>query len=312
MGSTSPTDWSAAVTRAALLVSPNSGGGAAARIAGTTAALLRESVDVLDLLVPTSTAEAAAMAERVVGANVDALVVLGGDGAAHVALQACAGTPTALAVIPAGTGNDLARALGSRSAADLVPALRSGERRRVDLGRVRGGRWFATVLCAGFDSAVNARANRMRWPAGPRRYDLALLAELLGPRPGRLLLGTPKGEIGVNALLVAVGNTGSYGGGVPVCPGADPEDGLFDVTVVEAVSRRTLLRVLPTLRTGDHTAHPAVHTFRASSIRLAGPAWTAYADGERQRALPVTATCVPGALSTIPSVLTDSSIPART
>src|SRR5262245_46022193 len=97
--------------------------------------------------------------------GLDVLVVLGGGGSAHQGVQFCAGTDVALGVIPAGTGNDLVRALGapleSLAAADaLVSALRSGARRTIDLGRVgSSAEWFATVLCAGFDSAVNERVN---------------------------------------------------------------------------------------------------------------------------------------------------------
>ena len=167
---------------AALLVSPAAGRGVAARIAGTVAQRLRGAVDRLDTLVAGSAAGSAAMARDAVAAGVDVLVVLGGDGLAHTAVQACAGSPTALAVIPAGTGNDLARALAAPAdplAATLLTAdaLRTGHTRAIDLGRVSGGSWFATVLCAGFDSAVERtgqhaalaqRSTPLR-PGDPRR-----------------------------------------------------------------------------------------------------------------------------------------------
>ncbi|MFI9812210.1 diacylglycerol/lipid kinase family protein [Saccharothrix variisporea] len=287
------------MTRAALLVCPASGKGRAARMAGTVAARLRTAVDSLDLHVASSAEGTLALARRAVDDGVDVLVVLGGDGGAHLGVQACAGTSTALAVVPAGTGNDLATALGTLSVDDVVGALCDGARRSLDLGRVGNGTWFATVLCAGFDSAVNERANAMRWPAGPRRYDLAILAELAGLRPERLVVETEGGTLELDALLVAIGNTTSYGGGIPVCPDADPADGLFDVTVVSAAPRRTLLRMLPTLRTGRHVDHPAVRTLRASAVRLAGPGWVGYADGERVHGLPLEVSCRPGALTAV-------------
>ena len=286
-------------TRAALLVCPASGRGRAARVAGTVAARLRTAVDHLDLHVASSAEGTAEAARRAVADGADVLVVLGGDGGAHLAVQACAGTSTALAVVPAGTGNDLATALGTTSADEVVDALRAGSRRSLDLGRVRGGPWFATVLCAGFDSAVNERANAMRWPAGPRRYDVAILAELAALRAEHLVVETEDGVVELDALLVAVGNTTSYGGGIPVCPGASTSDGLFDLTVVGAAPRRTLLRMLPTLRTGRHVDHPEVRTFRARSVRLSGPSWVAYADGERLREVPLDVECVPGALTAV-------------
>ncbi|HUQ56609.1 MAG TPA: diacylglycerol kinase family protein [Lentzea sp.] len=265
-------------------------------MAGSTAAALRPHVSSLTQLVAHDAEGTLAMARAAVADGVDLLVVLGGDGAAHLGVQACAGTSTALGVVPAGTGNDLAAAIGSRSVEDVV----HGTRRALDLGRLSTGQWFATVLCAGFDSAVNERANAMRWPAGPRRYDLAIVAELASLKSAPLLVTTESDTFSLDATLVAVGNTPNYGGGIPVCPAADASDGLFDVTVVEGGSRSMMVRMLPTLRTGEHTGHPAVRTFRAREVSLSGGnGWVAYADGERQEALPVSVRTVPGALTVV-------------
>lgn len=237
--------------------------------------------------------------------GLDVLVVLGGDGSAHQGVQFCAGTDVALGVIPAGTGNDLARALGSPmetlAAADaMVVALREGRRRRIDLGRVGEGEWFATVLCAGFDSAVNERANRMRWPHGQRRYDLATVLQLVALKASPLVVRTPEGTVELDATLVAVGNTRFYGSGIPVCPDADPTDGLLDVTVMGKVTRRHLLRIFPTLRGGGHVNDPAVTTLRATEVHLGeANGWIAYADGDRIQPLPVDLSCVPGALTVV-------------
>lgn len=290
---------------AALLVSPAAGSGMAARVAGRVAATLRESVDRLDTLVAETAAGTAVLAKRAVDGGADVVVALGGDGMAHLAVQACAGSATALAVIPAGTGNDLARALAVppeplTAAAATGVALRAGRVRPLDLGRVSGGSWFATVLCAGFDSAVNERANKLRWPRGPRRYDVAILAELTKMRPYPLLVETDTDTVRLDATMVSLGNLPYYGGGIPICPDARPDDGLLDITVVGATSRRDLVTILPRLRTGKHLEHPAVATLRARSVHLSGEnRWVAYADGERQARLPLTVRCVPAALSMI-------------
>lgn len=231
-----------------------------------------------------------------------ALIAVGGDGMASVALQAVAGTDTPLGVVAVGTGNDFARAAGlpvrqPAEAGRLIgEALKAGNGRTIDLGRV-GEKWFGSVLASGFDSRVNDRGNRMRWPAGRLKYDLAILAELAAfrPIPYRLTLdGDEPREI--EATLVAVGNGPSYGGGMRICHGAEMDDGLFDVTVVGDCSRATLLRVFPRVYKGTHLSHPAVTTFRARSVRLEAPDVTAYADGEPLGTLPLSARLVPRAV----------------
>lgn len=289
--------------RAALVVCPASGLGTAGRVAGSVAARLRESVDRLEQLVPESPEDTDATLRKLVDSGVDAVFVLGGDGAAHAAVQACAQSETALAIIPAGTGNDLARALGlPRDPVEAAAIVAGGVRwrQRMDLGQVAGGAWFATVLCAGFDSAVNERVNRMRWPRGPRRYDVAIVAELAALKPSRLVVRADDETVELDAISVAVGNTAYYGGGIPVCPAADPDDGLLDVTIVGKASRTDLIKILPSLRSGSHVDHPAVTTLRARQVAISSAAdWIGYADGERIRPLPLEINCVPGALNII-------------
>ena len=291
--------------RATLLVNPHAGRGAAARVAGSVASALRAAVPDL---VATVTADAAAtsrLAAQAVQRGDDVLAVLGGDGTVHLAAQAVAGTATALAVVPCGSGNDLAGALGLptdavAAAEHVAGVLRSGRRRRIDVGRLAGGACFITVLCTGFDASVSARANAMRWPAGPRRYDLAVLAELaaLAPRPVQVQVGARSVEL--EAILVAVGNGPCYGGGLRICPDATLSDGMLDVTAIAAVSRRRLLRVFPSVRAGAHVHEPEVTVLRADTVRIDGdPGWPVYADGEPQGTLPVTVRCEPGALTVV-------------
>lgn len=290
--------------RSVLLINPAAGGGLATKVVRSVAGHLRQVSDVRAVLARDAAGTTRAAAEAV-AADVDVLVVLGGDGAAHLAVQACAGTRTALAVVPTGTGNDLARALGMpfepvAAARAVAAAMAEQAPRRIDLGKIAGGGWFSTVLCAGFDSMVNARVNRMRWPRGKRRYDLAVLRGLVDLRAMPLRVETEAGVREFEATWVAVGNTAWYGGGIPICPGSDPGDGRFDVTVVGDISRRDLLRMFPTMRTGRHIDHPSVRTFRARSVRLGGQnGWSAYADGEHQARLPLSVRCESGALQVV-------------
>ncbi|GIJ23696.1 diacylglycerol kinase [Micromonospora lutea] len=248
-------------------------------------------------------AEAACRAAVAEGAG--ALVAVGGDGTVHRAMQAVAGTSVPFGPVPAGTGNDFAVETGfpadPRAAVDVIAtALREGRTRPVDLARMTGAdgtvRWYGAVLAAGFDAIVNERANRMRWPRGPRRYDLAILVELARLRPRRYTLTLDGERVEVDSVLVAVGNGPSYGGGMRICPDADPTDGLLDVVVGGRFDRRTLIRVKPRIYAGTHVAHPLVRTYRARTVTLAAQGITTYADGERSLTLPLTITAVPQAL----------------
>jgi diacylglycerol kinase (ATP) len=292
--------------RAAMVVHPASGLGRAGRVANTVADKLRTVVDDLVTVAANTVEDSHRLMHEARDAGLDLLVVVGGDGSAHQGVQFCADTGVTLAVVPAGTGNDLARTLagGPEDPLDatdkLVRAIEDGATTTIDLGRVDGGPWFAGVLCAGFDSAVNERANRMRWPSGPRRYDLAILAELAKLRAGRLTVETDGERTELDATQVAVGNIPFYGGGIPICPAADPADGRFDVTLVRKASRFDLVKMLPGLRTGNHVNHPMVTTSRATKVRLGeANGWVAYADGERIGPLPVEVTCVPNALKVV-------------
>nr|WP_034594844.1 diacylglycerol kinase family protein [Hamadaea tsunoensis] len=293
--------------RIAVLVNPSAGRGRQAGAIDGVLAALGPGAERLTARTPEEARQACAAA---VADGADALVAVGGDGTMNLALQAVAGTGVALGIVPAGTGNDVAACLGLP--ADPVAAARAiatGRTRAVDLARIEaaaGVRWSAGVTGLGFDTLVNDLANRMRFPRGPRRYDLAILLELarLRARPYRITIdggtgdGTGEGEtLEFEGVLAAVGNTARYGGGMRICPAADPHDGLLDLVYAVRVSRLTLMRIKPRVYAGTHVEHPAVHSRRGRTITVESPGITAYADGEPAFALPVTITAVPGALT---------------
>ncbi|TFI26917.1 diacylglycerol kinase [Streptomyces sp. 4R-3d] len=285
-----------------LFVNPTAGRGRGARAAQPAARALRDAGYSVRTVLGSDADDALRRAREAVAAGTGALIAVGGDGLVSLALRAVAGTDTPLGVVAVGTGNDFGRALGlpvrdpaaaGRIAAD---ALKNHTIRKLDLGRV-GGRWFGTVLASGFDSRVNDRGNRMRWPTGRFKYDLAMVAELAAFRPVPYRVTLDDGaEREIEATLVAVGNGPSYGGGMRICADAVMDDGLFDVTVVGECSRATLLKVFPRVYRGTHLSHPVVTVHRTSKITLAARGLTGYADGEPLGPLPLTAQCVPGAV----------------
>jgi diacylglycerol kinase (ATP) len=281
----------------ALLVNPTSGKGRGARLAGPIADRLRESGAHVDTVLGRDADEAFDRVRDRVARGVDAVVAVGGDGLVNMALQVVAGTDIPLGVVPAGTGNDIARALDLDVAdpASVAEVLVSGQVREVDLGRA-SGRWFGGVLGSGFDSMVNERANRMSWPRGRARYNVAIVAELRTFKPIAYTLELDGEPWQTEAMLVAIGNGPSYGGGMRVCPDARLDDGLLDVTVLGPISKPEFLKVFPTVYKGTHVTHPAVTVRRASLVQLAASGVTAYADGERVAVLPLTIEAVPRAL----------------
>ncbi|WP_372503619.1 MULTISPECIES: diacylglycerol kinase [Mycolicibacterium] len=262
----------------------------------------QRGVDVCEI-VGTDAAHARRLVDEALAAGTDALVVAGGDGVISLALQALALGDVPLGIVPAGTGNDHARAFGvptgdPEAAADIVV---DGRTETIDLGRIddAGGaaKWFGTVMAAGFDSLVSDRTNRMRWPHGRMRYNVAMVAELSRLRLLPFRLTFDDGEETVTDLtLAAFGNTRSYGGGMLICPDADHTDGLLDITMVHSASRTKLIRLFPTVFKGTHVGLAEVTTARARRVHVDSPGINAYADGDYACPLPVTVSAVPRAL----------------
>ena len=281
------------ISDAALLINPKAGRGRGLRVGVLAARELRRQGVTVDVLIGSSAAESARLARAAVEGGCGALVVCGGDGIVHAALQVLAGTPVPLGIIPAGSGNDFARALGL-PLGDLVEAVAgvvAGRSMPIDLGSI-GDRWFGTVLAAGFDSRVNDRMNRMQWPRGRTRYHVAIVRELASFRPIPFVLEMDGVRREIEGMLVAVGNGSTYGGGMRICPDAALTGGLLDVTVVTTISRLKLARLFPSVYSGRHVLRPEVLTFRCETVTVSAADVAGYADGEFVAHLPVTCTAV--------------------
>ena len=281
----------------ALLTNPTSGKGRGGRISATVAARLRDAGLAVRELVGRDADEALDLARATVVEGVGTLAVVGGDGMVHLAVQALAGSQTRLGLVPAGTGNDVARYLDlpRKDVLAATDVLIGGKERTIDLARV-GSKYFVTVLAAGFDAKVNERANQMTWPRGQMRYNLATIAELRTFEPIPYVLDLDGEEHRFEAMMVAVGNGPSFGGGLRITEGALLDDGLLDVVVIRPMSKTALVRTYPKLFKGTHVHHPEYRHYPARTVTIAAPGVVAYADGERIGALPLTVEVVPHAL----------------
>lgn len=243
----------------------------------------------------------AVRARRAMHAVADAQTVIacGGDGTVHLALQYALAQRIALGIVPAGSGDDAARAiglphgrrhrdvrraiahcvssLGTHSAVDVIWANTADGTREAYLG----------VLGAGFDSIVNARANTLRFPPGTAKYVRAMLAELGRFRPIDYRLELDDEVLAVRGMLIAVGNGSTYGGGMRVCPGADVRDGKAEILIVGELPKLQFLRLFPKVFSGAHVNHPVTTVRTSRALTLHAPGQTAWADGEYLGTMPV-------------------------
>ncbi|MSO16416.1 MAG: hypothetical protein EXQ65_01485 [Candidatus Planktophila sp.] len=230
----------------------------------------------------------------------EGVISIGGDGLAHLVLQLVVPRAIPFAVIPAGTGNDIVRALGwsLEVSTRYLDHVTGNPATPIDLGNA-DSEWFAAILSTGFDSVVNEKANAILWPRGPQRYNVAIALELPRFAPIEYEITTDTRTFTTKAMLIAIGNGRSYGGGMLVCPHAKLNDGLFDVMILKPVSKLEFIKVFPKVFSGSHITHPAVEIFRTKKIELNADA-IAYADGERIGPAPVSAECIAGAGLTWP------------
>lgn len=224
------------------------------------------------------------------------VIAVGGDGLLHIILQRVTPAQVPFTIIPAGTGNDFVRTLGwSLDSFDAqLSAVTTTEPSSIDLGLV-DGEWFGAILSTGFDSVVNEKANTLKWPKGPMKYNAAIAMELPRFKPRHYEITLDDRTISTEAMLIAVSNGRSYGGGMLVCPNANISDGLFDVMILHPVSKVEFIKVFPKVFAGTHTSHPAVEIVRSRCVTIESKA-VAYADGERIGQLPVSAECIPNAI----------------
>jgi diacylglycerol kinase (ATP) len=228
------------------------------------------------------------------------LVACGGDGLVSEVAGVAADTGRRLAIVPTGAGNDFARTLGYdlKRPLDALGVLRDGRDVTVDLGRVNG-RWYTCVTASGFDAEANRWANTVRRLSGTALYVAAVLRTLAVYRPYPFRVTVDDETFETRAWLVAVGNGGTYAGGMRIAPAARLDDGLLDVTVVGPLSRPDFLWSFPRVFRGTHVSHPRVTTHRGARVSveaLDSAPMDVYADGELVGPLPAAMESVPDAL----------------
>lgn len=281
----------------AVIGNRNAGGGRGAAALPLLLDALRRAGHGITLIDEPSPEQATAAIDAVTAA--DAIIACGGDGTVHFTLQNALRLDIPMGIVPAGSGDDAARAIGlphGRRRHDLHRAVRHtvdhiGTSRAVDViwaEAADGTREaFLGVLGAGFDSRVNARANELRFPPGTAKYVRAMIQEIGSFRPIAYRLEFEDETIEVAGMLIAIGNGSTYGGGMKVCPGADVHDGVAEVLIVTELPKLAFLRLFPRVFSGKHVLHPATRVLNAREFVMHAPGQIAYADGERIGPAPV-------------------------
>ena len=284
----------------ALVINPVSGHGKGTTIGTYVAGYLNQHKIVFTIVTGNSSIAMGDHLRTFIEKNPDCegVIAVGGDGLMHIILQIAVPHQIPFTIIPAGTGNDFVRTLGwSLENVDAqLSRVTTSQPSSIDLGLV-DGEWFGAILSTGFDSIVNEKANTMQWPKGPMKYNAAIAMELPRFKPRHYEITLDDRTISTEAMLIAVSNGKSYGGGMLVCPSAQITDGYFDVMVLHPISKIEFIKVFPQVFAGTHVSHPAVEIVRSKSVRIESAA-IAYADGERIGQLPVAAECIHDAVQT--------------
>jgi diacylglycerol kinase (ATP) len=246
------------------------------------------ALPALDVRLSPDTRDMEEQARQAASEGRERILVAGGDGSLHYAARGLAGTDCALGVIPTGTGNDLARALGIElDPLKAVERALTAKPRRIDLGRVNE-QLYIGVVGVGFDGEVNKFVNAMSgWLGGPLAYPYALLRTLWRFKAPLLRVEHEDGTFEGRAMLAVLANSPCFGGGMRIAPDAALDDGLLDLVIVEEVPRLLLLALFPRVYRGSHIRHPRVHSQRVRRATLsADRPLTLFADGESLMPLP--------------------------
>ncbi|MEV8595985.1 YegS/Rv2252/BmrU family lipid kinase [Streptomyces sp. NPDC052013] len=283
------------------VVNPTAGGSTGAAALLALARLLREAGAELLTEYSRSLAHAQELA-RAAGERGRVVLAVGGDGIAGGIGGALSGTGAVLGLVPAGRGNDFARALGLPGDPEsLARVLLENEPRLVDTIEVTSAVHDRTVVLgsvyAGVDALANRHANRSTLLKGSASYYAGGLRAVTTWRAARYTVTVDGEEHPHTGYTVVAANSGYYGSGRIIAPDARVDDGLLDVVMIQDAPRHLFFTLMNELRTGAHVHRPQVTILRGREIRIAADREVPYgADGEVEAVLPVTARVLPGAL----------------
>lgn len=281
-----------------VICNPTAGNGRGKKIGEKIRIKLQEKGIDHRMLWTEKPGHASVLAKEVSTANAETVLSIGGDGTTSEVARGLIGSDTALGIIPAGTGNDFIKTIGSPSEPEAALEFILGSApKKTDAGEING-RMFLNEIGTGFDVSVLDYAEKAK------RYVRGLMPYLHGvvqtlfrfqsiPITYSIEGGAP---VTKDAFVVAVANGGIIGGGIPIAPDAKAEDGLLDVVLVEKIKKRDLLSRLSGLMQGKILSFPETTFVRASSVMFSAPNMRVNIDGEIVPENQAAARILPGAL----------------
>jgi diacylglycerol kinase (ATP) len=287
-----------------VIANPSAGRGKAGRLIGSVGRRLHEAGIDHEVRISSSAEDLERRAREAAEEGTKVVAALGGDGSVGLAANGLLGTGAALAILPSGTADDFASSIGIRKLDAAVRAIADANIVPIDVVRVTAGattRHYVALAGCGFDSEVNEAANAMRIKlGGTGTYVAALVKTLSRFTPAAFRIELDDEVVEGPHMLVVVGNSISYGGGMKVTPDASIVDGVLDVCLLRAMSKTAFVRAFPRVFRGTHVSHPAVRMARARRVKVeADRRVMVYADGERVGPAPAVFEVLPGALPMI-------------
>ncbi len=225
--------------------------------------------------------DATRIAKEAITEEYDIVVSVGGDGTVNEIIQGIVNSDIKLGIIPAGSGNDLARSIGiPKDIHSALSLILESNVRKVDVGRANG-KYFINVAGIGFDVEVLKQLESIRkYFSGTLAYVLSVLKTLISYKFMNVILILDDQQIEREILVLAIGNGKYYGGGMMITPSALVDDGYFDICIINKLSKLRILKLFPTIFKGTHVNEPEVECFRAKRVKIVSEDISVNCDGE--------------------------------
>jgi len=271
-----------------VITNPLAGGGKTLRLLPRIKQWLSRSPHEFSFTVPESPDRMRSEILQAADQGMEAFLLVGGDGTVHQALRAIADTNLPFGYLPCGRGNDFARNVGLPSTLEKSCSFPSNPSlHQVDLPRINQIP-FVAVAYVGFDAEVNRLANDGRgYFGGTLGYVVCVLKTLKDFKPFEIEITIDDHTWRERVMMVTVANAPFYGGGMKIAPDANMNDGIFNICIVQEISKFELLQQFPRVFKGTHIFHPKVLMKTGKRVRIVSDEnRDVFADGEYVGCLP--------------------------